>query len=539
MSALEGAIAVTRFGIGAKPGEIKAASSDPRGWLKAQIKASAAITPAGDLKSAKDVILARQEEAMTMAGPGAPGVKKDDAAQQALRKMIQQEARDGLQREIDARARQAAVTTTPFAERWARFWSNHFTVSARNAQMIGLVGPYEREAIRPHVFGSFEGLLAKATYHQGMLTYLDAARSYGPSTEMSQRRKLGLNENLAREILELHTMGVGSGYSQADIIEFAKSLTGWTISNQQTQRLAGQGGPNRPRQVQRAAQRAGAQQAFNVPIGEVMFVEALHEPGQRTVLGKTYSGAKEQSALILTDLARHPKTAQHIARKLARHFVSDDPPASAVAKIAAAFTRTRGDLAEVARTIVDLDEAWKPQQAKFKSPEELLVSVARATPLNGAERNRVLGLMPDNGATPDNSGDDADDKSMDGGEARSARAQRRLQQQQNQQMRQMQQAGQLQRGFYNALAQQPFRAPSPAGWPDDATSWSGSDAVMKRLEWSNAVARRLQVAMSPNDFLDMTLGPLASETTRKAVSRAESAEQGFTLALMSPEFQRR
>jgi uncharacterized protein (DUF1800 family) len=491
MAELEGAIAVTRFGMGARPGEIKAASSDPRGWLKAQVKADAALTPADGLLSTKQVMTERQE-AYGGRPPGAPGpdgkpTQANEEQIRMIRQMAQKETREGLFKEVDARAKRAATTTDPFTERWARFWANHFTVAAKNIQTIGLVGPYEREAIRPHVFGSFAGLLGHASFHPGMLVYLDAARSFGPSTEVAQRRKAGLNENLAREILELHTLGVGSGYTQADIIEFAKALTGWTTGGPQIARLAGLGANPKPRQL-RQLQRAGGGAPPGMGdqhIGEAVFVEALHEPGTRTVLGKAYTqDGRAQAAAILDDVAQHPATAKHIAHKLVKHFVADDPPAAAVAKVEAAFNASRGDLSAVARAVIDLPEAWAPQQRKFKTPDDLLVSVARSM----------------------------------GGEAA---------------------FGPNQRGVYQALAQQPFSAPSPAGWADDTASWSGSDAVLKRIEWANAVSRRMSRGMSPTDFLDSALGPLAGEATRKAVSRAESAEQGFTLALMSPEFQRR
>ncbi len=487
MTQLQGAIAATRFGMGAKPGEISAASSDPRGWLKAQVKAGAAIIPGDGLLPSKQVFEARREGY----APGAAGMPADRArvagqdnrteAQRMIQQQVQREARDGLQKEVQARGLHAASTGNSFAERWVRFWSNHFTVAARSAQIIGLVGPFEREAIRPNVFGQFSGLLAASTFHPAMLTYLDANRSIGPTTEAAKRRDAGLNENLAREILELHTLGVGSGYSQADIIEFAKALTGWTIAGPQTARLTGL------RPGQQARQGNLRELAANIQreAGETVFLEPLHEPGSRSVLGKTYPAqAKAQAAAILGDLAAHPATARHVATKLARHFVADQPPASAVAKLEAAWTTSRGDLSAMARAVVDLDEAWAEQPAKFKQPEELLISVARA------------------------SGQDAA-------------------------------FGRDQRAVYVSLAQQPFQAPSPAGWPDDSVSWSGSDAIKKRLEWANSVSRRMARGMSPTDFLDAALGPAAGAKTRQAVARAESAEQGFTLALMSPEFQRR
>lgn len=484
MTQLQGAIAATRFGMGARPGEIKDAASDPRGWLKAQIAPEAAIMPAGDLLSARDVLQARQE-AYGMNGAaakGPDGVRTE--ARQAIQKQVQREIRDGLQEEIEARSRHAATTPNSFAERWHRFWANHFTVAARNAQTVGLAGPFEREAIRPNVFGRFSTLLGAATFHPGMLVYLDAARSFGPSTQVAERRKAGLNENLAREILELHTMGVGSGYTQADIIEFAKALTGWTVASPQTARLASLSQAQRAKgSQQRARQQASAK--FASEVGETAFLDALHEPGARKVLAKTYAGpAAEQAGAILNDLAVNPATAKHIATKLTRHFVSDTPPASAIARLESVFIRSGGDLSTLARAVIDLDEAWGETSQKFKTPEELLVSAARAAGVQAA---------------------------FGGG----------------------------QRAVYASLAQQPFGASSPAGWPDDTASWAGSDAIKKRLEWANSVSRRMARGETPTQFLDRALGEIASEKTRQAVARAESAEQGFTLALMSPEFQRR
>lgn len=480
MTQLQAAIATTRFGMGARPDEIKAAASDPRGWLKSQINPAAARMPAGDLLSAKQV-LENRREAMAMA-PSRNQDGADKEAQRIVRQEVRRDARDSLQEEIAARSRHAATTPNSFAERWHRFWANHFTVATRNQQTVGLAGPFEREAVRPNVFGRFDQLLGAATFHPGMLVYLDAARSIGPSTQAAQRRDGGLNENLAREILELHTMGVGSGYSQADIIEFAKALTGWTVANQQTARLASMAqGPNQGWGKQRKAARQRVQDETGVAI----FVEPLHEPGSRTVLSKTYTvAARDQAAAILRDLAESPATARHIAMKLARHFVSDAPPPSSIAKLEASYIKTGGDLAALAHAVVDMDEAWAETPQKFKTPEELLVSAARAAGVQAT---------------------------FGGG----------------------------QRAVYTSLAQTPFGAPSPAGWPDDTASWSGADAIKKRLEWANSVSRRMARGETPSEFIDRALGQIASERTRTAIARAESAEQGFTLALMSPEFQRR
>lgn len=491
MTRLMGAIAATRFGLGARPGEINDAASDPRAWLKAQIRPDAALIPPGELMSSKQVLEARVDGLLGQRRSGEedkvrPSANPAEEVQKAVLQQVQREAREGLQKEIEARSRHAAITPDPFAERWVRFWSNHFTVAARNAQMIGLVGPFEREAIRPHVFGRFETLLAASSFHPAMLTYLDAARSVGPSTVAARQRDVGLNENLAREILELHTMGVVSGYDQADIIEFAKALTGWTVGSPLTARLASLGMEAAGARAARGARaRQAARRRILEQIGEAVFVEELHEPGPRKVLGIVYSGSAEQQAeRILRDLSSNPATARHIAFKLARHFVSDTPPASATKKLEDAYLRSEGDLSVLAGAVIDLDEAWGAQPQKFKCPEELLISASRAT-----------GSQTTFGGAP--------------------------------------------RQIYVSLAQQPFTAPSPAGWPDDTASWSGADAMKKRLEWANAVSRRMVRGEAPTSFLDQALADLASKRTRDAVARAESAEQGMTIALMSPEFQRR
>lgn len=471
MSRLQAAIAATRFGMGAAPGEIAAAGSDPRGWLKAQIRPDAAIFSAGQLLSSREVLTSRQ---LLLDPAGGDGGRRE-AQQQA-----NQDGAAQMRAEMVARIEQAAETSNAFAERWARFWANHFTVAVRMPLLAGLAGPFEREAIRPHVFETFANLLQQATFHQGMLIYLDGAGSIGPSTAIAQRRKKGLNENLAREILELHTLGVGSGYAQSDIIAFAKALTGWTVGGLQ---------PAMMRATKASYRRGNRAQPPNAngadTIGRTIFITALHEPGPRSVLGKQYQeGGRDQAPAILQDLARHPATARHIATKLARHFVSDAPPESAVVKLSDVFVRTGGNLADLARAVIDLDEAWMPEQKKFKTPEELAVSVARI----------AAGRPPYMGAV---------------------------------------------RQVYASLTQTPFRAPSPAGWPDDAASWAGPDAVKKRLDWANSISRRMARGVSPNEMLDNALGELASERTRQFVARAESAEQGFTLALMAPEFQRR
>ena len=347
---LAAAIAVTRFGLGAKPGELIAAQGDPRGWLQAQIRpaqgADQPETPAPDaaarLIEFRDY--QRRKRAAEMAHQDFDPVKE-------IRKMILADAgADFL-----ARTQLAATTDAGFRERWTLFWCNHFTVSATKAQVATLVGPFEAEAIRPHVFGRFEDMLVASSSHPAMLLYLDQAQSVGPDTMaatfMSRGGKhAGLNENLAREIMELHTVGVEAGYTQADVTEFARAMTGWSIG---------------------ALQEADA--------GKFRFRPAAHEGGQRTIMGKTYSQPGEAQALaVMKDLAASPHTAHHVSLKLARHFVADDPPPALVARLQRTFQGTHGDLAEVAKTLVLAPEAWSPEAQKFKTPYEFLVSAWRA-----------------------------------------------------------------------------------------------------------------------------------------------------------------
>lgn len=459
MSSLEAAIAVTRFGMGAQTGEISGIGGDARDWLTQQLINASSVQVTGvGLQSSAQI----GEKYITFQTEQRRIGRSKRRAEEAMenRKKIQREMTQVLVGEISARNAHAIETGASFVERWVRFWSNHFTVGFRKFETLGFVGSFEREAIRANAFGTFEGLLKASTLHAGMLVYLDNHRSFGPSTRVSRFRGMGLNENLAREVLELHTLGVDGGYTQEDVTSFAKALTGWTI---------------------------GVPAFRRKNIGEVVFEEFLHEPGRQRVLGVSYGDTGRDQALnILRDLAKHPATIRHIAKKLARHFVSDVPPETAVNALELAFKVADGDLTELARAIINLKEAWSPVAQKFKTPEELLISSARA--LGGYA---VFGGVRDL------------------------------------------------RKIYTSLGQQPFGAPSPEGWSDLAADWAGADAIKKRLEWANLAGQRGQSRIKATGFLENALGGLARSETQLEVSRAESNAQGLTLAIMSPEFQRR
>jgi uncharacterized protein (DUF1800 family) len=223
-------------------------------------------------------------------------------------------------------------------------------------------GAYEREAIRPHVLGRFTDLLLAAEGHAAMLFYLDQTVSMGANSVAGINRTRGLNENLAREILELHTLGVRSGYTQEDVIGFANVLTGWTLVPPGDNPEHG---------------------------GEFTFNPRLHEPGVQKVLGKIYEDETvEQGRAVLRDLAAHPATATHVATKLARHFIADTPPAPLVERMAKVFLDTGGDLKEIAKAMVSSPEAWTEPPTKLKRPSEWVVGMVRATGLSQADPAR-------------------------------------------------------------------------------------------------------------------------------------------------------
>jgi len=377
-------IAVLRFGLGARPGDLAAAASDPRGWLSLQTRGPQAR--AGELPLApSDQIFAagmaareaRRELKREAAADGAP-----KAAGMLLREAYQPHYRA----QVLARAQSAALTDRPFAERLVHFWTNHFAVSADKGAIFGLAGTLESEAIRPRINGRFVDLLIAVEQHPAMIVFLDNQLSLGPDSIAARRieerrpeQRVGINENLAREILELHTLGVGGGYSQSDVTSFAEVITGWSVGGGQG-RLAG-GEP-----------------------GRFFFRENLHQPGAKTLLGKRYGEeGKAQGEAVLADLARHPATARFIATKLARHFIADDPPRATVERLARAYLESDGHLPRVYAALIDSPEAWSSQQRKLKTPEDFVFSALRAlelTPQKPEEIVRTFELLGQRQYTP-------------------------------------------------------------------------------------------------------------------------------------------
>ena len=390
-----GLIALTRFGYGPRgDGDVAIAASDPRGFLKAELAQpgiallSGATLPStkaaidlfnkdqADRKAERDQLAqqqasdsarAKQLAELSALSPVFARVAKADADKAAAllanppkgpskppspeQSIFRDEALARLRRAIEARV--------GFAERLVAFWSNHFCVSANKGGIArATVGAFEREAIRPHVLGRFSDMLVAVESHPAMLHFLDNAQSVGPLSKVGLKAHKGLNENLGREIMELHALGVGSGYTQTDVTNLARILTGWTIAN-----ANGKEGET----------------------GQFFFNAATHEPGPIPLLGKVYpeDGAMQGQAALL-DIARRPETARFIATKFARAFVSDRPPPALTDRLARVFRDSGGDLRAMTFALVDAEEAWAAAPAKMRSPYEFIVAT-----------NRLLGHLPE------------------------------------------------------------------------------------------------------------------------------------------------
>lgn len=514
----DASIALNRFGLGARAGE--AAPADPRLWLLDQLggydprPAQIAALPttrtiaaelADYLAQARQLRLetrGQQPQQRRPAGyaPPQPQMSGEAAMGDAMatqdmqsadamtpqqrqqanardpvaqaRQFARRQGREYYAGAVTARTLSALTTNAPFVERLVHFWANHFAVSADKVTVIGLAGQLEFDAIRPHVLGKFGDMLHAVERHPAMLLYLDQAQSVGPNSQAGQiaaRRRpgqVGLNENLAREIMELHTLGVRTGYTQADVTEFARAMTGWTVS--------GLGrGPG--------ARFAGT----DGDPGNFVFAERLHEPGARTILGKSWpQDGEKQASSVLDMLATHPATAQHIATKLARHFAGDDPPPALVARLQAAFLGSGGDLPTVYRALVASPECWAAQPVKFRTPWEWSVAAFR-----GLGTRELPPLMT--------------------------------------------------AGLLTQLGQPVWRPGSPAGWDDIAASWAGPDAILRRVETAERIAQRTRDTIDARARAAELFPGALSPATAQSIARAESPGQGVALMLVAPEFMRR
>jgi uncharacterized protein (DUF1800 family) len=370
------AIALNRFGLGARSAD--PLPVDPKAWLLSQFdrfepkpQALASVPPRSEIVQqlgdyiAEQRMEGRAKRQMQPAAMPTGGQTQGDGIPDSAKRFLRRGIRDDYLVMTSARLSSALTTSAPFVERLVHFWANHFAVSADKLPVIPLAGLLEFEAIRPHVLGKFSDMLLAVEQHPAMLVYLDQAQSIGPDSQAGRfiaargQQKRGLNENLAREILELHTLGVRTGYSQTDVTEFARALTGWTVSG--------------------LARGPAARMLGGGPTGEFAFAELIHQPGDRQIMGRRYGeNGQRQAHAILMDLAANPATAKHLSTKLARHFAGDDPPPAMVERLSQAYLKSNGDLPTVYRAILASPEAWAPQPLKFKTPWEWSVSALRA-----------------------------------------------------------------------------------------------------------------------------------------------------------------
>lgn len=428
------AVAALRFGFGRRPAE--PLPDDPVAWLDSQLD------------------------------PGLPGPALPEDLPASLPAIMQAALADtarlregGMGRpnqgrimRAEAEAALALAIAGPhgFRERLVAFWANHFAVSRTRVPYVA--GHYVREAIRPHVTGRFADMLVAVARHPAMLAYLDNAGSIGPNSQAGQRARRGLNENLAREILELHTVTPAAGYTQADVTEFAKVLTGWSF--------------------------APAREPFGF-----VFRPAAHEPGPKTVMGRPWPEGEEGGLMLLAWLGRHEATYRHIATKLVRHFVADDPPPAAVARIFAVLRETGGDLGAAARALIRLPEAWDPPLTKLRSPHDYVLAVLRALDAPPEAAEQAFGAL-------------------------------------------------------QFLGQPYWSPPAPIGFPDRAAEWAAPEMMVRRIEWANGVSAR-GAGRDAAALAEAVLGPLCRPETLRAAARAGSAREALTLVLTSPEFHRR
>lgn len=348
-----------------------------------------------------------------------------------------------------------------FRERLVAFWVDHFSVAFPNGPRALLPFRMVEEAIRPNLNRDFTSLLTAVTLHPAMLTYLNQLESIGPNSPRGRKQGKGLNENLAREVLELHSLGVGGPYSQTDVTEMAKLLTGIT---------------------------------FDLEKG-VGFAPQRAEPGAETILGESYGGAGFAPInRALSDLARRPETAKHIARKLAAHFVSDTPDPYFLQAIAAAFAESGGDLMATYRVLLQHPAALAPETPKVRQPFDFLIAGSRALAVKGED----LVAMPD----------------------------RRFSRFYLEPMRRM---------------GQDFRSPDgPNGFPEAAEAWITPAGLAERISWAMTVpARLLRKTPDPVSFAETCLDDRASADLLWSVARAEDRDQAVGLVLASVEFNRR
>jgi uncharacterized protein (DUF1800 family) len=439
-------IAFHRFGLGPKPGGPERIGRDPEAALLAEIAAPG-------IAATRDPALPSYAKACREAQSGF------------------ERAHAVLRQEIDARIDKQMAVDIGFVERLVIFWSNHFSMSVNKAEAVrGTIGQLERDVIRKHVLGSFSDMLVGVFRHPAMIAFLDNDDSIGPNSPIGLNWGAGYNENLAREALELHTLGSGGGYTEADVSAFAKILTGWSYVRGWEVDGGWNGGTPQNR-------------------GRFIYRADWHEPGPIEFMGKTYppEGAK-QAVRALRRLAVSPATAEHIAFKLVRHFIADEPTPAMVNPIRKVFLRTGGNLKAVAKALVRLPEAWSTPLEKLRTPYELAIAQYRALGVRYKEDD-FWALSE----------------------------------------------------TLRALNQSIWECPSPEGYSDDSWHWLDPDGLTIRVDTallSSWVYGRRYRGSVPRLAASL-YGKALSKATRERIAGAGDKDYALTILFASPEFQRR
>lgn len=453
-------IAAIRFGMGLSPQIAPPASVDD---MLAQLTGPDVAAQRIPIPTFTDVYPSpmdfREASRVLNAARGTDG---EDAARDH-QMVLRAAGRGAVATHMAAELARSVHTTDGFRERLTRFWADHFTVRAGNNISRHMVSAYIEEAIRPHVNGRFADMLVAVVGSPLMILYFNQHQSMGPNSRAAQNRDRGLNENLARELLELHTLGVGGAYTQDDVRQLAELLTGVTFR-------ADRGAYFR------------AQQA---------------EPGAETVLGTSYGGGEaslDHVIAVLNDMAIHPDTARHLARKLAVHFIGPDPDAAMVDAMAAAYLAQGGHLVAMYEVMLRADFAWNLQPLKVKQPYDFIASSMRAlaVPLDTITNATLQDV-------------------------------RRV----------------VQRPLL-VMGQQWQNSVGPDGWAEDAESWVTPQGMAGRITWAMQMPRDLVDTLpDPRDFVHHALGDTPPEPVLFAANAAETVSDGIGIVLASAAFQRR
>ncbi len=508
-------MAAIRYGYGLSPGQVLNRNADDLLVQLADAPLKDAFFPMGGAFEARQRADDLAEGLIAIRPVNNDGERDRDA-----RKILQQKAEQSFQRDSMARVMQAVFSPYGFHERLASFWTDHFSVNARKALPMRAITPlYEVEAIRPHLAGPFRDLLHAAVLHPAMLIYLDQNRSAGPESAVAGNRKAGLNENLGRELLELHTMGAGSGYTQDDVRSAALVLTGMTVDDRY----------------------------------EMLFRPRMAEPGQIKVLGVSYGGRKrtaDDCLSMLDDLATRPETAMHVCRKLATHFVADEAPPELVTAMVNEWKASGGHLVKVYAAMLDNPRAWAEPGRKMKLPFDYVVSGLRAFGINQKNwQDRLSPAGDDEAALPTaapqsvmKDGDEPAAMKPDGGEMvmeKPAQAMTPDAAQMQKPKNKQSLARTLTLASLRRMGQPVWQPPSPAGFEEGVASWLSPSQMSERILWARKASDSLGGDMEPKRLLEVAMADMARDDTIRVVSQAPNRVSGMTLALSSPEFNRR